>query len=144
MKTLIALAIIGSAKLAANDDVLFLQAIAAVESGGDDAAIGPCGAISRYQIMPSTWKQHSSWTVSDALNPNLSQAVAIKHLEWLRKTIGRDQGIPADYVEYRMLACAWRYGQFWYKRSETTERMLDRQEYAARIQNIFNELKTKS
>lgn len=140
MKTLLALLVIGSAKLMANDDILFLKAISMVESGEDDNAVGPCGAVGRYQMLPATWRLHSDWPIDSAKNYSMATAVALTHLKWLRKTMEVDRGFPADY---RDIACAWLRGPSWYKRTEGNHRMVVRMEYAARVMNLFNELKTK-
>jgi len=38
-------------------DGTVLEALAMVESGGNDRAVGRAGEVSRYQIMPRLWRQ---------------------------------------------------------------------------------------
>jgi len=58
------------------DDSVAFEALAMVESGGRDGAIGPAGEVSRYQIMPSVWRQYTSWPISKATNPAIALVVA--------------------------------------------------------------------
>lgn len=88
MKTLIPLILLGWARLSAHaDDDALLWAISQVESGGDDAAVGPCGARGRYQISGAVWFQHApaGWDHKDAHDPRKAEIVARKHIAWIRK-----------------------------------------------------------
>lgn len=51
-----------------------------IETGNRDDEIGGAGEVSRYQIMPSVWRQYSQ--SQNYRNPNVSLTVAQKH--WAR------------------------------------------------------------
>jgi soluble lytic murein transglycosylase-like protein len=129
---LLAICILGTAKLKGNDDALFLQAIAQVESNGDVTAHNPrCHGRGIYQIGPACWAQHSSRPHSDAHDPTIAFIVAMRHLAWLRK--------DSWATGYPQLAAMWRFGRTgWMKADEGV-----RQDYVERVMAIFNELKTK-
>lgn len=135
MRTIITMLLLGAAKLTATDDIKFIEAIAQVESGGRDDAVGPCGSISRYQIMPSTWRMHTQWPISDSSRPLKAQIVAVKHLRYLKTCLKTSD-------DYFVLACAWKCGPGYGSKKETNKQLTDRLEYAARVLNVFNELKT--
>lgn len=136
-RLLTAILLIASSKMMASDDALFLKAIAMVESstakcpGGDDMAVGPCGEIGRYQMMPDTWRMHTSWPLADAKIPLRSAHVAAKHLAWLKKAGYSD--------DYEILADMWRYGVEGWRFAPVQQRMA----YTARVMNLFNEMKDR-
>lgn len=139
MKLLLGLLLIGASKLSASHDLTFLEAVAAVESGGRDSAIGPCGSRGRYQLKESTWKSLTNWPHSSAHKPLLSQIVALKLLHCLKKELGMEPG----QEEYVKLAFAWKAGSGYSKKEETDEQFIARLEYAERVMRIFRELKNK-
>ena len=60
-----------------------LDSLAAIESGGEDRAIGRAGEVSRYQIMPGLWRRtlrENGWHGSPH-DPKLARRVALKILE---------------------------------------------------------------
>jgi len=132
LNKLIAICLLGTAKLKGSDDALFLQAIAQVESAGDPMAYNPrCQGKGLYQIGPTCWAQHSSWPHSDAHDPTRAFIVAMRLLAWQRK----DSWVTG----YPQLAAMWRFGRTgWMKADEGV-----RQDYVERVMAIFNELKTK-
>jgi hypothetical protein len=131
LKKLLALCLLGTAKLTASDDLAFIEAIAHVESGNVASAIGRAGEVSKYQLMPSTWRDRTDWPLSDAKNATKAQAVALAHLQWLRRHGKTD--------DYRTLAMMWRYGIAGWKHADVVERA----EYSARILNVFDQIKDK-
>lgn len=52
------------------------EALSMQESGDDDNAVGPAGEVSRYQILPSVWRQYTELPLSEARNPLTARAVA--------------------------------------------------------------------
>ena len=66
------MALIVSASAAS--DAQRLSALSAVESGHNDKAIGPRGEVSRYQVLPSVWRQNSKGF--SPRNPESSRIVA--------------------------------------------------------------------
>ena len=59
-------------------------ALGMIETGNRDDEIGGAGEVSRYQIMPSVWRQYSH--SQNYRNPNVSLTVAQKH--WARLYVG--------------------------------------------------------
>jgi hypothetical protein len=74
-------------------------ALGMIESGNDDREIGGLGEVSRYQIMPSVWRQYTS--SRSYQNPEASLKVAQQH--WfalyaqLKQQIHRE---PTDFDMY--------------------------------------------
>lgn len=88
-----------------------LEALAMIESGNNDHAVGTFGEISRYQILPRVWRSYSpSWNYN---NPSQASEVAVRHLEFLegnfRIRAGRE---PSDYDRYVL----WNAGLAYYTR----------------------------
>lgn len=136
MRLILGLLLISTAKLTANDDLLFLEAISAIESGGVDKAVGPCGSVSRYGISPDTWREFSDWPIEAAVKPLKAQIVALRILQDRRKQM--------QTQEYWTLACGWLRGPRYSRTNETNEKMLARVDYANRVLALMKELKTKS
>jgi len=88
-----------------------LEAIAQVESGGDDRAVGKANEISRYQLRPKTWNQYAA--PRGYANPARSRAVAETHLRWLRGELHRLLGRPPTDFD---VAAAWELGVAGYQR----------------------------
>ena len=63
------------AATATDRDALRMTALAAIESGGNDHAVGRAGEVSRYQIKPTEWRRASSAPLSRATV--LSTALAV-------------------------------------------------------------------
>lgn len=74
-------------------------ALGMIETGNRDNEIGGAGEVSRYQIMPSVWRQYSQ--SQNYRNPSLSLAVAQKH--WTRLYDGfikQAHRQPSDFDMY--------------------------------------------
>jgi len=74
-------------------------ALGMIETGNRDNEIGGAGEVSRYQIMPSVWRQYSQ--SQNYRNPDLSLAVAQKH--WTRLYAGfikQAHRQPSDFDMY--------------------------------------------
>jgi hypothetical protein len=75
------------------------MALGMIETGNRDDEIGGAGEVSRYQIMPSVWRQYS--LSQNYRNPNVSLAVAQKH--WTRLYDGfirQAHRQPSDFDMY--------------------------------------------
>ena len=84
-------------------------ALGMVETGNNDREIGGLGEISRYQIMPSVWKQYSQSQYYQ--NPNVSLMVAQLHWSKLYAAFKKQaQREPSDFDMYVL----WntRYGYY--------------------------------
>lgn len=116
---------------------ILLSAIALVESGNDDNAIGRHGERSRYQITATVWRQHEKrWPFGAATNPIVAKRVASRHLRWFVRN-----GIPETPWE---MAYAWNCG-----RTATLRRILGVRQsaagsrYAWRVERTYNDLLAK-
>jgi hypothetical protein len=98
-----------------------LWAIAAVESGRNDAAIGRAGERSQYQIMEVVWVQHEPELPHDRCRGEAATKVAVKHLGWLTKQVGAD---------VTSLASAWNQGATGHKRRGPND-------YALRVSALY-------
>jgi len=74
-------------------------ALGMIETGNRDDEIGGAGEVSRYQIMPSVWRQYSH--SQNYQNPDVSLTVAQKH--WARLYVGfikQAHREPTDFDMY--------------------------------------------
>jgi hypothetical protein len=101
--------------------VTLLWAIAAVETGHDDAAIGRAGERSQYQIMEVVWRQHEPSLPHDRCAGQAATDVANQHLHWLTKQVG------SDVIS---LASAWNQGATGHKRRGPND-------YARRVSALY-------
>jgi hypothetical protein len=89
-----------------------LEAISMIESGNNDAAIGPAGEVSRYQIQPRVWRQLSeSNAYEDAA---VASSVAQQHLDWLYRFYKERTGRVADDFDLYVM---WNAGADYYRRA---------------------------
>jgi hypothetical protein len=89
-----------------------LEAISMIESGNNDAAIGPAGEVSRYQIQPRVWRRLSeSNAYEDAA---VAGSVAQRHLDWLHKFYKERTGRVADDFDLYVM---WNAGADYYRRA---------------------------
>ncbi len=73
------------------------DALAMIESGNDDHAIGSHGEISRYQILPTLWPGGNPWNGQEALNAAREiMRVRLARFERLHKR-------PVNDVEFYVL-----------------------------------------
>jgi hypothetical protein len=113
-----------------------LDAIAMVESGGNDLAVGANGEVSRYQILPSVWRQYDASRRYG--NRWVARAVARKHLDYLANTyrLLRHTGSTASNLD---LAIMWNCGIGAYRRAYWNPEMVNpaTQDHARRIVNLL-------
>lgn len=76
-----------------------LEAISMIETGDNDRAVGKAGEVSRYQLLPKTWRQYT--TQRSYTNPVFAAQIARTHLASLeanfRARTGRE---PTDFECY--------------------------------------------
>jgi len=82
----------------------FLEALAQIESGGRNWAVGADGEIGMYQLTMAAWSDHSSCSFSHAKNPELAGIVALK-IRWsnqsrFRQRKGRPPSLAEEYAMY--------------------------------------------
>lgn len=86
-----------------------LEAISMIETGDNDRAIGKAGEVSRYQLLPKTWRQYTS--ARNYADPAISSQIARQHLASLeanfRAQAGRE---PTDFECYVL----WNAGLSYY------------------------------
>lgn len=110
---------------------ILLAAIALVESGGNDAAIGRHGERSRYQITRTVWRQHMGRLpfVQCTTKPKLARQCAERHLGWLVKNGVVKTSHP--------LAYSWNLGLFRYNYKPINWSSYS---YAVRVDNTYHRL----
>jgi hypothetical protein len=83
-----------------------LEAIHQLENPRDSDTPGSFGELGPYQFREQTWKMHTAAPFSRALDRRSSDAVAVKHYDWIKAELER-RGIVA--TPYRV-ALAWNGG----------------------------------
>jgi hypothetical protein len=83
-----------------------LEAIHQLENPQNSPEPGTCGELGAYQFREETWKMHTTAPFSRALDRRSSDAVAVKHYEWIKAELAR-RGLPATPY---MVALAWNGG----------------------------------
>jgi hypothetical protein len=74
-------------------------ALGMIETGNNDREIGGAGEVSRYQLMPSVWRNYSR--SSDYQNPQVSREVAQRHWAYLHDYFKQQTGRePDDFDMY--------------------------------------------
>ena len=90
----------------ADDRWATLQAIHTLENPYDVQTPGPDGELGPYQFREATWRRYTAEPFSRALDRDMSDAVAIRHYEWLKRGLAR-HGLPATPYN---IALAWNGG----------------------------------
>jgi hypothetical protein len=83
-----------------------LEAIHQLENPRNSDAPGAFGELGPYQFREATWRTYTSAPFSQALDRHVSDAVAVKHYNWLKAELER-RGLEA--TPYR-IALAWNGG----------------------------------
>src|SRR5690348_452135 len=78
-----------------------IKAIAEIESGHDDITVGKKGEVSRYQILPTTWKKHApkgvEFTPKNYTNHIVASAVCNNYVSYLQMYFAsRNHRIPNE------------------------------------------------
>ena len=83
-----------------------LWALAEVETGSNDHSTGNAGEISRYQILPSVWRQTTKLPISASSNAltakNVAQSVLERRIACFERSHNR---IPTDYEAALLWHC---------------------------------------
>lgn len=97
----------------------FWAALAQIESGGNDYAVGDVGEVSRYQIRPEVWETYSSsHRYSD---PVIALSIAERYMAKLKRDFEHVTGRPATEYDCVIL---WKAGIAGYeKRGFNASRM---------------------
>ncbi len=101
-----AAAFLAAAPARASERWATLEAIHQLENPGDSSQPGALGELGAYQFREETWKMHTTAPFIRALDRRASDAVAVKHYEWIKSQL-ESRGIIA--TPYR-IALAWNGG----------------------------------
>jgi hypothetical protein len=83
-----------------------LEAIHQIENPTDSPRYGSCGELGAYQFLPTTWSMHSREPFRRALDRSASDAVAVRHYEYIKSNLER-AGVNATPY---MIGLAWNGG----------------------------------
>lgn len=109
-----------------------LEAIHAVENPYDSTRPGRHGELGPYQFRPSTWQMHTRLPFAQAIDRGASEAVAIRHYEWLKRGLIRAGIAPTPYN----IALAWNGGLTATIRGRVSSAS---RHYAERVANLTQE-----
>jgi hypothetical protein len=114
----------------------FWTALAEIESGGNDYAIGNVGEVSRYQIRPEVWRAYSS--SRHYANPAVALPIAEKYLAKLKRDFERVTGRAATESDCVIL---WKSGIAGYEKKGFNPARMSaaHQDRVTRFQNLRNE-----
>lgn len=79
-----------------------LVALAELESGNRDGTTGRAGEVSRYQILPSVWRQYTGLPLDAAINPFTAANVVQRIMADRIKHFGKQ---PSDEEWYLLFHC---------------------------------------
>jgi hypothetical protein len=102
------------------------SALAEIESGCNDNAIGHAGEISRFQISVSVWHQYTTLPLESARNPFTAMAVA--------EAIMRDRE-TAYMRRYHQQVSDWEFAREWHCPARRHLSRAD-EDYCIRFQNL--------
>ncbi len=106
-----------------------LEAIHRVENPHNLTTPGPRGELGAYQFRQETWRHYTSAPFNNALDRQASDAVALKHYDWIRTGL-INQGIDPSVYN---IALAWNAGIGAVARGTAPAVARD---YASRVTNI--------
>jgi hypothetical protein len=78
-------------------------ALSMIESGGNDAAIGRAGEVSRFQIKPVLWERYCAYPVSARTNPQAALQAARAIMDERCREFKRHQHRQPTNFEYYVL-----------------------------------------
>lgn len=109
-----------------------LKAINSVENPRNTLRPGKYGELGPYQFRAGTWRMHTAKPFHRATDPKLSEEVAIRHYEWLRRGLIRNEVEPTPYN----IALAWNAGLTAVVRRKASRSAHD---YAQRVSNLVQD-----
>ena len=83
-----------------------LEAIHKLENPRNLSRPGKHGELGAYQFRSSTWRMHTSVPFQHALDRGTSDAVAVKHYEWIKRGLEAARVPATPYY----IALAWNGG----------------------------------
>ena len=107
IKFLLLVTILGFTNVAEGSDRWeTLRAINWVENPNNQTHVGRFGELGPYQFRPGTWRMHTDKPFRHAIQRPVADEVAIKHYEWIKRTLERS-GAEASVFN---IAMAWNCG----------------------------------
>lgn len=99
-------ALAGGAASKASEPWLTLTAIHQLENPLNSKKPGPRGELGAYQFRAGTWRMHTQTPFERALDRKISDMVAVRHYEWLKRGLERARLPVTPYT----IALAWNGG----------------------------------
>jgi hypothetical protein len=139
LKTILFLvSVLGFASAAGADDRWeTLRAINWVENPTNHTRMGRFGELGPYQFRSSTWKMHTKRPFSQATHREAADEVAVKHYEWIKRTLA-EAGVDANAYN---IAMAWNCGVNNVLKGRVPAVSYD---YASRVTNLVQSIKQQS
>jgi hypothetical protein len=125
-----------TARARASERWATLEAIHQLENPRDSSAPGQYGELGPYQFKEQTWRRYTRAPFTQALDRRASDAVAVKHYNWIKGQLER-LGQPASPY---MIALVWNGGMGAVLGDNPPAAALD---YADRAANIAGELQRR-
>ncbi len=128
--------VIFTARARASERWATLEAIHQLENPRDSSIPGLFGELGPYQFKEQTWRRYTRAPFTEALDRRASDAVAVKHYDWIKGQLERLGVTVSPY----MIALVWNGGMGAVLGENPPAAALD---YAARAANIAAELQRR-
>ncbi|MDO8542100.1 MAG: hypothetical protein Q7S40_16810 [Opitutaceae bacterium] len=119
-----------------DDRATTLHAIHQLENPRDLTRAGPRGELGAYQFRASTWQMHTSEPFVRALERPVSDEVAVRHYEWLKRGLAAARVPVTPYT----IALAWNGGL---TAAITGRAPRAARDYASRAENLAGVLRSE-
>ncbi len=119
------------------DRAVTLQAIHQLENPRNVTRAGPRGELGAYQFRAGTWSMHTSEPFSRALDRAVSDHVAIRHYDWLKRGLEAARMAATPYT----IALAWNGGL---TAAITGRAPASARDYASRAANLARVLRAEA
>lgn len=130
-------ALVFTIKAGAADRWETLRAINWVENPNNQTQVGRYGELGPYQFRPATWRMHTDKPFSQAVQRAAADVVAVKHYEWIKRTLERAGVDPSAFN----IAMAWNCGVEAVLSGRVPSASYN---YAERVNNLVGVLKENS
>ena len=105
------------------------EALSMLESGDNDFAVGKHGEVSRYQIMPSVWREHTQAPISRATNGLDAGWIAMQIMD------GR---VEVFEVSHHKQPSDFQFALLWHCPARVDKPTPSDVEYAKRFENLVS------
>ena len=103
---LVFVGLLAAQPVAASERWATLEAIHQLENPANRVEPGALGELGPYQFREATWRMHTTAPFSRALDRRSSDAIAVKHYDWIKSELER-RGAPVTPYN---VALAWNGG----------------------------------